>query len=76
MGIDQVINYITNFVHTNRPGAIAAGVILLFLLVKKPKIFLALLLICAVGIGFMQVYDNVSSTGITEKEYNALKEVK
>ena len=76
MGIDKIINDATNYIHTNQAGSIAAGVIMLYLLIKKPKLFFFLLLLGAVGIGFMQVYDNLSASKITEKDFSSLKELK
>ena len=76
MGIDKIISDVTALIHTNRVGAIAAGVILLFLLIKKPKMLFVLLLLCAVGIGFMQIYDKLSGSGITDKDFGSLQELK
>jgi len=76
MGIDKIIHDITNYVQANQAGSIAAGVILLYLLIKKPKLFFVLLVLCIVGIGFMNVYDKLSTSGISEKEFGSLKELK
>lgn len=76
MGIDKIIHDITNHIQANQAGSIAAGVILLYLLIKKPKVFVVLLLLSIVGIGFMNVYDKLSASGITEKDFSSLKEVK
>jgi hypothetical protein len=76
MGIDKIISDVTNYIHANQAGSIAAGVIMLYLLIKKPKLFFVLVLLCAVGIGFMQVYDKLASSGITEKDFGSLQEIK
>lgn len=76
MDINKIISDITNYIHANQAGSIAAGVIMLYLLIKKPKVFFVLLLLCVVGIGFMQVYDNLSASGISEKDFGSLKELK
>jgi hypothetical protein len=76
MGIDQMTNQVTNYIHANQAGSIAAGVILLYLLVKKPKLFFVLLMLCIVGVGFMQIYDKLDTSGITEKDFGSLQELK
>lgn len=76
MGIDKILNDIMNYIQANQAGSIAAGVILLFLLIKKPKLFFILLLICIAGIGFMHIFDKLSSTGITDKDFRSLGELK
>ncbi|MEW6599981.1 MAG: hypothetical protein AB1499_03335 [Nitrospirota bacterium] len=76
MGTDQIINYVRHFIDTNQAGAIAAGVILLYLLVKKPKVLVILILLCAVGIGFMQIYGKLSKSGINDKDFSSLSELK
>lgn len=76
MGIDKIINDVTNYIHANQAGSIAAGVIALYLLVKKPKLFFILLLIGIAGIGFMNIFDKLSSTGITNKDFRSLGELK
>lgn len=76
MGIDKIVNDVTNFIHANQAGSIAAGVILLYLLIKKPKLFFVLIVLCILGYGFMNVYDNLSASGITDKDFGSLKELK
>jgi hypothetical protein len=46
--------------HSNPVGSIAAGVILLVLLFKRPKLLFILLLLSAVGTGFMYIYDKIA----------------
>jgi len=76
MDFDKILNEITNYVHANQAGSIAAGVIMLYLLIKKPKLFFMLLLLGIVGFGFMQIYDKLSATGITDKDFGSLNELK
>lgn len=76
MEIDRILNDILNYIHTNQAGSIAAGVILLYLLIKKPKIFFIVIVLGILGIGFMQVYDKLASSGITDKDFGSLKELK
>jgi hypothetical protein len=76
MGIDKIINDIINYIHANQGGSIAAGVILLILLIKKPRLFFVVLLLIIAGIGFMQIYDKLASSGITDKDFGSLKELK
>lgn len=76
MQIDKILNDILNYIHANQAGSIAAGVILLYLLIKKPKIFFIVIVLGILGIGFMQVYDKLASSGITDKDFGSLKELK
>jgi|COG998Drversion2_1049125.scaffolds.fasta_scaffold494950_2 hypothetical protein len=76
MNFNDIIPQVMNYIETNIAGAIAAGVILLFVLVKKPKLFLILIILCVVGIGFMQIFDKLDSSGISDKEFESLGELK
>jgi hypothetical protein len=76
MGIDKIIHDATIYIQANQAGSIAAGVVLLYLLIKKPKLFFVLLVLCVVGIGFMNVYENLSASGITDKDFGSLQELK
>ncbi|MBI5664414.1 MAG: hypothetical protein HZC49_04915 [Nitrospirae bacterium] len=76
MEFDKILNDAVNYIQANQAGSIAAGVILLYLLIKKPKLFFVVVLLCIVGVGFMQVYDKLSASGITEKDFGSLKELK
>lgn len=76
MGIYKIISDVTNYIHANQAGSIAAGVIMLYLLIKKPKLFFLVVLLCVVGAGFMQIYDKLASSGITDKDFGSLKELK
>ncbi len=75
MIFNNILNYCTNYVQANPLGGIAVGVILLFLLVKRTKAFLILVLIVAAGIGVMTLFDTLSSSGVSQKDFKALKEV-
>ncbi len=76
MAIDQIINEVTNYIRANQAGSIAAGVIMLYLLIKKPKMFFLVIVLCIVGVGFMNIFDKLSASGITEKDFSSLKELK
>jgi len=76
MGFEKIISDVTNYIQANQAGSIAAGVILLYLLIKKPKLFFVVIVLCIVSIGFMNVYDKLSASGITEKDFGSLQELK
>ena len=76
MGFDEIINNIQQYIQANPEGSIAAGVILLVLLFKKPKLFFTLLFLCAAGIGVMVLFDKLSSTGLSDKNFRSLQELK
>lgn len=76
MDFDKIFADVLQYIQANIAGSVAAGIILLYLLIKKPKLLFILILLGIVGIGFMHIYDKIAATGITEKEFDALKEVK
>ncbi|UCD36084.1 MAG: hypothetical protein JSU90_04440 [Nitrospiraceae bacterium] len=76
MNLDEIIALVTNYVQGNLLGSAAAGVILLVLLFRKPKFFLGLVLLCATVVGMLVIFDQINSTGINEKEFQSLGEVK
>ncbi len=76
MDFNRVLADVLQYAQANMAGTIAAGLILTFLLIKKPKLFLVVVLLCVVGYGVMMIFDNLSSTGIANKEFRSLQEVK
>lgn len=74
--MERILADILQYIQGNPAGAIAAGVILLFFLIKKPKLFFVLLLLCIAGGGVMLILDNLSSTGILERDFRSLNEMK
>ena len=76
MNFDKMLTDFLQYIQGNPVGSVAAGVILLYLLVKKPKLFFILLCLCIAGIGVMYVFDKLSSAGISDKDFRSLKEIK
>ena len=68
MIFDKLITDSLNYIHANPAGSVAAGVILLFLLFKRPKIFLVLLLIGLVAVGMQYVFAQLSGAGLGDKK--------
>ena len=76
MNLDKMLTDILQYIQGNLVGSIAAGVILLYLLIKKPRLFFILLCLCIAGIGVMYVFDKLSATGISDKNFRSLTEIK
>ncbi|HDH05791.1 MAG TPA: hypothetical protein ENH01_08770 [Nitrospirae bacterium] len=68
MAFDKLISDSLNYIHANPAGSVAAGVILLFLLFKRPKIFLILLLIGLAATGVFQIFAKLSGAGLGDKK--------
>ena len=62
MEINRLIEWVTEYANTHPAGAAAAGVILLFILIRRPKMFFVMLLIGVAGIGVMMLFDRISAT--------------
>jgi hypothetical protein len=67
---------ILQYVQGNTAGAIAVGVILLFVLIKRPKLFFVLLFLCIAAAGAMNLLDTVSSMGTLDKDFRSLSDMK
>jgi hypothetical protein len=74
--LNQLLTNALSYMQDNLAGSISAGVILLYLLVKRPKMFLYLVLLCVAGVGVMMIFDKISATGISSKDFKSLGEVK
>ena len=68
MAFDKLIADIQIYVQANLAGSISAGVILLFLLFKRPKIFLTLLLVSLAAMGVLHIFAKLSATGLSDKK--------
>lgn len=76
MNIDEITALVTQYIQDNQIGAIAAGVILLFLLFRKPKFFLGLVLLAVTVVGMLVIFDKINDTGVKNKDFKSLSEVK
>jgi hypothetical protein len=76
MDFNKMLADVVQYAQANTVGAIAVGVILTFLLIKKPKLFFVLLILCIAGYAMMLIFDNLSSSGIPDKDFRSLQEVK
>jgi hypothetical protein len=74
--VDKVMADILQYVQGNTAGAIAVGVILLFVLIKRPKLFFVLLFLCIAAAGAMNLLDTVSSMGTLDKDFRSLSDMK
>ncbi len=65
MQIDKYIQEGMKYAEGNLAVSVSAAVILLFLLVRKPKALLALVLIVIGAAGVLEIFDMLASTGLT-----------
>ena len=65
MSINDIIQKGLTLASDNPAGAVAAAIIALYLLVKKPKLILALVFIALAAAGVMHLFDKLSSTGLS-----------
>ncbi|GBD97861.1 MAG TPA: hypothetical protein ENG83_00100 [Nitrospirae bacterium] len=68
MAFDKLIVDIQNYIQANPAGSISAGVILLFLLFKRPKIFIVLFFIGLVAVGMQYIFTKLSGAGLGDKK--------
>lgn len=68
ISFEETYNAIFGFFQANIYITIAVALILLFLLFRKPKVFLVLLLILTVVSGVFYVLSHISSEGTKTKE--------
>ena len=64
MEFNKLLNNILNYIQAYPAGAIAAGVILLFLLIRRPKLFFTLLLIGLAAVGVLHLFAKLSGMGL------------
>lgn len=76
MNIDEITAIVTNYIQANQIGAAAAGVILLFLLFRKPKFFLGLVLLAVTVVGMLVIFDKINDTGVAKKDFKSLSDLK
>ena len=68
MIFDKLITDIQNYVQANPAASISAAVILLFLLFKRPKIFIVLLFIGMAAMGMMYFFAKLSAAGLSDEK--------
>ncbi len=76
MGLNEIVSAVQDFIQTSPEGAAAAAVLLVILLWRKPKIFLVLVSLAIAVVGIMIVLDNLSSTGIADRKFDSLTDLK
>ncbi len=64
VALENLFADILNYLQANLAGAIAAGVILLYLLFKKPKIFFMILVAGIIAVGMLHVYTKLTGLGL------------
>jgi hypothetical protein len=74
--VDKLLAHVLQYMQGNAAGAIAAGVILLFVLIKKPKLFFVLVIISIAAAGAMNLFDTVASVGTLDKDFRSLSDMK
>ncbi len=62
--MNEIINSITNYAQSNTGAAVAAGFLMLVLLIRRTKLFFILLAIAIAGVGIMKIFDKISATGL------------
>lgn len=66
--ISDLAGSITDFAGSNPLIAIVVALVLAFIIYRKPKLFFAILVVCAVIIGVMYVLSNLSTSGTAKKD--------
>ncbi len=68
MDLFEISRSITGFFAGNLYISIAVAILLLFLLFKKPKLFLTIFILALLMAGVFYVISTVSSTGVSHKQ--------
>jgi len=68
MFFTALIEGIINFFQDHLLFALAFAIVLLFLLFRKPKVFLTVSAIVLLLLGILYLISNIASTGVTYKE--------
>ncbi len=68
MGFVEIINNIITYLQTNIPIAIAAALLLVYLLFRKPKFFLTVFFIALLLAGLVYLVLELSSIGVSHKK--------
>ncbi len=68
MGFVEIFNYIITYLQTNTPVAIAAALLLVYLLFRKPKFFLTVFFIALLLAGLLYLVEELSSIGVSHKK--------
>ena len=63
-----VIRKTVSFAQANPFAAAAAAIILLFILWRRPKLFLTLVVLALIAVGIMQLFDRLTDTGLPHKK--------
>lgn len=68
INFEEIYNVLFNFFYVNIYITAALAVVLLYLLFRKPKLFITLLLVASVLTAVLYVISHISSAGIESKE--------
>ena len=68
MDINTLIDETVSFAQANPAAAAAAAIILLFILWRRPKVFLALVVLALIAFGVMKIFDRLTDTGLPHKK--------
>jgi len=68
INFEEIYNAMFNYFHANIYITIALAVVLLYLLFRKPKLFLSLLLIASVLTAVLYVISHISSASMESKD--------
>ena len=68
MGFSQFMDTILSFAQNHTIIVIVLALVLLYLLVRKPKLFLGILLLCLILVGLFYMIMNIAGSGSEEKK--------
>ncbi len=68
MGFVEIFNNIITYLQTNTPIAIAAALLLVYLVFRKPKFFLTVFFIALLLAGLLYLVEGLSSIGVSHKK--------
>ena len=74
MAFDKLFADILNYMQANLAGAVAAGVILLYLLFKKPKLFFMILVAGLIAVGMLHGYTKLTGLGLGDSKVSSFNE--
>jgi len=68
VGFSQFMDTILSFAQNHTIIVIVLALVLLYLLVRKPKLFLGILLLCLILVGLFYMIMNIAGSGSEEKK--------
>ena len=67
MQIDRIVQDCINYAQDNIAVSIVGAVVLLFLLITRPKIVLVLFLLAIGAVGVVEIFDMLNTTGLSKR---------